>query len=285
MRWKRLGWRILAFAAATSAAAFGGPKVAVGRAVPAAEQVSMDQIDHRVWDQLLERYVNEEGEVNYNSWKANAVDVQALDGYLAALSRGSRSSTASRAAQLAFWINAYNAVTVKGILREYPTTSIRNHTAKLIGYNIWKDLLLNVGGEPISLDAMEHQVLRKMNEPRIHFAIVCASIGCPRLLNRAYVADQLDAQLTENARAFFAHPRNFVHEAGKFRLSAILDWFGSDFGDRQAGQLKSIAPYLPTQSARDAAVANAVKVSYADYDWNLNEQVTKATKSVSGAPK
>jgi len=152
----------------------------------------MDQIDHRSWDALLKRYVNQRGNVDYQAWKQSAADQRALDAYLAHLSSANPNAQALGAAKLAFWINAYNAVTIKGILREYPTSSIRNHTAKLFGYNIWDDLLLTVGGKPYSLNHMEHEVLRKMGEPRIHFAIVCASISCPRLLNEAYTASRLE---------------------------------------------------------------------------------------------
>jgi hypothetical protein len=248
--------------------------VVVGQAISATQQVSMDQIDHSAWDKLLKKYVDQNGGVDYKAWKASTADVQQLDGYLNTLSTASRKARAARASQLAFWINAYNAVTVKGILREYPTTSIRNHTARFIGYNIWKNLLLVVGDSKISLDAMEHEVLRKMGEPRIHFAIVCASQSCPRLLAEAYVAPRLEEQLIANSKHFFANPGNFKHNVSgaKFQLTSILSWFGEDFGKNQAAQLKSIAPYLPTAEARAAALNNSVNVSYLDYDWGLNEQ-------------
>jgi len=251
-----------------------GQKVTVGRSVPANQLVSMDRIDHRVWDGLLKRYVDENGNVAYAQWKQSTQDVQALDSYLATLSSANPRARASKEATLAFWINAYNAVTVRGILRHYPTTSIRNHTAKLVGYNIWDDLLLTVGGQGYSLNQMEHEILRKMGEPRIHFAIVCASRSCPRLLNEAYTATKLNDQLTTNTKAFFAQPGNFRYNAGRrqFQLSSILKWFGSDFGDSQAAQLRAIAPYLPTREAYDAAVANSVSISYLDYDWGLNDQ-------------
>ncbi|TWU24297.1 hypothetical protein Pla52o_22240 [Novipirellula galeiformis] len=256
-----------------------GPKVTVGASVPANQQVSMDQIDPSHWDALLKRYVDEDGNVNYTGWKQSAADVRALEAFLVHLSSANPSARATQAAKLAFWINAYNAVTVHGILREYPTTSIRNHTAKLIGYNIWDDLLLTVGGKPYSLNQMEHEVLRKMGEPRIHFAIVCASRSCPRLLNEAYTAERLDTQLTINTKVFLANPGNFQYDAAgrRFQLSSILDWFGEDFGRDQAAQLRTIAPYLPSRAAYDAAIANSVSVSHLDYDWGLNDQATART--------
>ena len=124
----------------------------------------MDQIDHRPYDALLHKYVDGDGYVNYRAWHASSEDRAALRQYLIQLSRASASLPASRESQFAFWINAYNAVTLEGILQEYPTDSIRNHTSKLGGYNIWKDLPLLVGGKAYALETMEHQVLRKMGD-------------------------------------------------------------------------------------------------------------------------
>ena len=251
-----------------------GSAVYAGQEVSSRSQVSMDQIDHSAWDALLTKYVDESGFVNYKAWHASSQDQRVLTAYLNELSRANPNQSGSRDAKLAFWINAYNAVTVHGILREYPTSSIRNHTAKLFGYNIWKDLQLVVGGKAHSLEQIEHQILRKMGDPRIHFAIVCASIGCPRLLNRAYTAQQVQEQLEFNAKDFFSRSRNFRYDQQnrQIYLSSILSWFGEDFGSNRAAQLKKIAPWLPNDSARSAAMRNGVSVSYVDYDWSLNDQ-------------
>jgi len=256
-----------------------GSKVTIGAKVPTDQLVSMDQIDHCDWDGLLKRYVDQKGNVAYAQWKQSAADVRILDSYLAQLSTANPVAQASQGAKLAFWINAYNAVTVRGILREYPTTSIRNHTAKLVGYNIWDDLLLTVGGKSYSLNQMEHEILRKMGEPRVHFAIVCASRSCPRLLSEAYTAKDLDAQLTTNTKVFFANPGNFRYDRSRrrFQISAILDWFGGDFGSDQAAQLRRISPYLPSREASDAAASGAGSVSYLKYDWGLNDQAAPRT--------
>jgi len=250
-----------------------GEKVRVGASVAAGQQVSIDRIPHQLLDGLLSKYVDAQGNVNYSAWKKNVADRKSLDRYLATLSYADPSKPAKREARLAFWINAYNAVTLKGILREYPTTSIRNHTAKLFGYNIWHDLLLRVGSEEHSLDHMEHKILRPMGEPRIHFAIVCASASCPRLLNQAYTPDKLESQLSLNTKAFFADTRNFRHVGSQFQMSSILSWFAEDFGKNKAAQLRTIAPYLPS-GAQEAAKNNSVDVSYLDYDWGLNDQKT-----------
>ena len=259
--------------------AAGHPTVTVGASVPVAQRIPVEQINHTAWNELLRKYVDANGLIDYKSWKASAGDSQSLDAYLTHLSAVAIDRKASRESQLAFWINAYNAVTVKGILREYPTTSIRNHTAKVYGYNIWKDLQLTVGGQACSLDAIEHQVLRKMGEPRIHFAIVCASIGCPRLRNEAYVPERLDEQLTANARAFFADPTKFAVDmpTGVVQVSPILKWFAEDFGTDTAAQLKGISPYLPA-NARPLAEGGRARVSYLDYDWGLNDKPAPARR-------
>ena len=251
-----------------------GPKIVLGRAVTAQRQISMDNVEHQLWDTLLQKYVDAQGRVNYRDWQASKRDRQTLARYLEHLSFASRTIPAARESELAFWINAYNAVTIEGILRVYPTTSIRNHTPRFAGYNIWKDLLLNVGDSRVSLDDMEHKILRTMGEPRIHFAIVCGSRSCPRLMNRAYTADKLMTQLTQNATLFFADAANFRHDEprNRFYLSAILDWFAADFGAEESALLTRIAPYLPTVSARQAAKNNSARLSYLKYDWSLNEQ-------------
>ena len=251
--------------------------VFVGQPVRPDQAVSFDAINHQLWHQLLQQYVDQDGRVDYRGWSDNAAAVSTLNEYLNQLSHADPNTPASRHGQLAFWINAYNAVTVHGILREYPTDSIRNHTAKLVGYNIWKNLKLHVGQEAYSLDAIEHQVLRPMGEPRIHFAIVCASHSCPRLLNEAYTGERLEAQLTANTQQFFASPVGFRYDpaARRFYVSKILDWFADDFGSNQATRLRTIAPYLPTDAAREAALANSVKVTYLPYDWSLNDQAIR----------
>ena len=243
-----------------------------GQTWPAAQRVSYDQIDHAAYDQLLQTYVDDNGLVNYKAWQANAADRQALQNYLNQLSRADNSIRSTKNGKLAYWINAYNALTIEGILRVYPTTSIRNHTPK-IGYNIWDNLKLTSGDELVSLNHIEHEILRKMSEPRIHFAIVCASIGCPRLLNQAYTADQLEEQLAGIATDFFSRAKNLTVDAGNktLRFNQILSWFGSDFGRTQADQLRTIYNYLP-QEAQAVLSAGGYRIDYLEYDWNLNTQ-------------
>ena len=250
-------------------------KITLGANVPVAQQVPIDQIDHRGWDALLQKYCDQNGYVNYRAWQESLGDRQLLTQYLAHLSRANLTRSAAPTSKFAFWINAYNAVTIEGILREYPTTSIKKHQALAFGYKIWDDLLLIVGGKKYTLNNMEHAELRKMGDPRIHFAIVCASIGCPPLLNRAYMAEIVDAQLTYNSKRFFASPQQFVSTPqGEIKLSLILKWFGKDFGPNQTAQLRAIAPYLPTPAAQTLASSGKARVSYLRYDWGLNDQAS-----------
>ncbi|MEM6690481.1 MAG: DUF547 domain-containing protein [Planctomycetota bacterium] len=229
----------------------------------------LSRIQHDEWNGLLDRHVDVNGFVDYRTWHRGE-DRQKLQNYLKDLSTADLSGS-SRQDRLAFWINAYNAITVEAILREYPTDSIRNHTAKLFGYNLWEDFTLRVDGKQYSLDQIEHQILRKMNEPRIHFAIVCASKGCPRLLNAAYEPESIDEQLDANAKHFFAQSQNFSLEGSTVYLSSILDWFGEDFGSGESGVLKRVISEKWVDSATAKRLANQrLKVRYRDYDWSLN---------------
>lgn len=251
-------------------------KPPLGRVWPASQRVSMDKIDHSTYSALLKKYVDSDGYVNYRSWQRSATDRGALQSYLAELSRADSSARASRSAQLAFWINAYNALTIEGILQVYPTSSIRNHTAKAFGYNIWKQLPLIVGDGQYTLDDIENRILRRAGEPRIHFAIVCASISCPRLLNEAYTAARLEQQLTTNAKDFFSRPKNFRYDAqrGTMQVSSILNWFGGDFGRSQTARFTYLKPYLPA-GAQQLAVSPRTRVRYLRYNWGINDQASK----------
>lgn len=193
-----------------------------------------------------------------------------LQAYLEDLSLADPAAPATRQSRLAFWINSYNALTVHGILQEFPTDSIRNHTSSFGGYNIWNDLKLVVGNEEYSLNQIEHQILREMNEPRIHLAIVCASKSCPRLLNQAYDGRKLSEQLNANAVHFFADEKNFrLADNGRVvYLSAILNWFGTDFGENPQEVLQSILSFLPP-GKKEEIVSEPV-IRYLDYDWSLN---------------
>lgn len=244
-----------------------------GRQWPASRQIAIDRVDHKALDALLRRYVDKNGLVDYRTWKKTKEDVKLLDRYLQSLSQANPSIKARHDARLAYWINAYNALTLRGILAVYPTSSIRKHTSRFGGYNIWKDLKLTVGKAKYSLDDIEHKILRKMNEPRIHFAIVCAAIGCPRLRNEAFTAKRVQRQLADNSRHFFAQSKHLKVDVSRrtLHLSAILKWFGNDFGKTESERLKNVLPYLPAKAAA-LARTRGVRVNYLKYDWRLNER-------------
>ena len=201
--------------------------------------------DDAAYSALLGRYVSASTDgvnrVNYAAWSANAADRAALDGYIDDLAGQSPSSFA-RDRAFAYWVNLYNALTLQVILRRYPVESIRDirsegvfSPAALIGP--WKTRLVTVEGRRLSLDDIEHSILRPTyNDPRVHYAVNCASIGCPNLMNRAWAAATLNADLEAAARAYVNHPRGVsVGANGAVRVSSIYQWFKADFGGDDAG--------------------------------------------------
>jgi hypothetical protein len=250
-----------------------GQKVQVNQPCGSGDHPSVAEVEHSVYDRLLRKYVDDRGMVAYARWKASSSDIAELGGYLAKLGCVDLGKSAPKAARLAYWINLYNALTLHGILREYPTSSIRKHTSTF-GYNIWKDLLVTVDGRAYSLEDIEHKVLRKLGEPRIHLAIVCASRGCPPLLNEAYSAAKLDEQLNGRGREFFSRPENFRVDASKRTVyfSQLFEWYGSDFAPTSSEQLKAFRAFLPDPGVLDWATSEGVRYRYLSYDWSLNDQ-------------
>jgi len=248
-----------------------GQSATVGQRLAANQLVPIDQIDHSDFDQLLRKHVNTDGQVNYQAWHQSTADRNTLKSYLNKLSSANSDLPSGRAAVLSYWINAYNAVTIEAILRVYPTTTIRNHTSETGGYNIWKTLKFNAGQKQVSLEDIEHKILRKMGEPRVHFAIVCASIGCPRLLNEAYVPSRLGNQLAVNTKDFFSRPQNLQVNGNVLMMSKIINWFGTDFAPSQQQQVQVLSKYFPPQAQQLAASGN-YGVGFLEYDWNLNTQ-------------
>jgi hypothetical protein len=229
------------------------------------------RFDHSALDALLRRYVDERGMVDYRTWKAT--DGEALDSYLDVAGCVDAPALRDDDERLAYWINVYNAVTIKGILHFYPTKSIRDHTSSLFGFNIWKHLYFRTPGKNRSLDEIEHQILRRMGEPRIHFAIVCASIGCPKLRNEAYTGSKVREQLQDQGVSFFKEDSKFRLEAekGRLYLSPILDWFKEDFGKDESARLKFMSRFVGGP-AKERLEKGDLKVKFLDYDWSLNEQ-------------
>ena len=221
-------------------------------------------ITHNTWTVLLRKHVSPEGKVNYAGFIR---DKQAVQEYLDLLSANHPDEqTWSRAAQMAYWINAYNAFTVKLIMDHYPVGSIKDIKKGIPFVNsVWDLKFITLGGQLYDLNHIEHNILRKkFDEPRIHFAINCASVSCPKLLNAAYEAATLESQLEQAARHFFADPQKNKLQKNSIQVSKIFLWFGSDF--KQSGDLIS---YINRYA--NIGISPKASISYLEYDWNLNE--------------
>lgn len=240
----------------------------------ATTRVVRDTVDHRRFDRLLRRYVDAEGNVDYAGLAARADSV--LRPYLRRLADADLSSL-GRDARLALWINAYNAYTLKLIVDHYP---IENIWAVTPGPAEPKDdspFALEVGRVADTLrtlDEIEHEIIReRFDEPRIHFALVCAAKSCPRLRREAYTGPRLDAQLDDQTRTFVHDDSKNRIPAGPDRiaLSRILKWYGDDFGDGPADLQRFIAPYFEG-AVRERLAAADYAVTFRPYDWALNDQ-------------
>ncbi|MBF8965492.1 DUF547 domain-containing protein [Pontibacter sp. FD36] len=221
---------------------------------------------HQVWDELLRQHVRKTGEVDY---KGFIRDKAKLQRYLDTISNNPPDKkTWSEAEQLAYWINAYNAYTVKLIIDNYPLKSIQDlhPTLKVPGVNtVWHKKFFKIGGQEASLDEIEHKILRKQfDEPRIHFAINCASFSCPPLRNEAFVASKLDKQLDEMARAFINDPKRNKISPNRAEVSQIFNWFKGDF-TKNGSLIEFLNKYSSTKLRPNA------EVDYMKYDWSLNE--------------
>lgn len=226
---------------------------------------ALQPMSHQTYDDLLQKHVSDSGNVDYQGFIDDSTE---FNTYLTLLSDSAPSDTWSKNEKLAYWINAYNAFTLKLIADNYPVSSITDlhPTLHVPTVNtVWHKKFFKIGGQPMNLDHIEHKILRKeFDEPRIHFAIVCASNSCPQLLNRAYIADSLETQLTDQVKGFLADDfRNKITE-DKAELSKIFSWFKGDF-TKNGTLIEFINEYSTIKINEDA------EVSYMKYDWGLNE--------------
>lgn len=224
------------------------------------------QVNHAIWNQLLYQYVSEEGFVNY---KGIINKKDKLNQYLKQLSNHPPEESLSKNEKLAYWINAYNAFTVKLIVDHYPVNSIKDlhPTVKIPGINtVWKKEFFKIDGKPMSLHHIEHNILREeFHEPRIHFAINCASFSCPPLRNEAYKASNLEKQLEEQAVRFINNSDKNQISTGYIKISKIFKWFTKDF-TRNGDLIDYLNQYAKTRINKNA------DIDYMDYDWSLNEK-------------
>lgn len=244
----------------------------------ASDESSVERIDHDAWQEILTGYlrVRDSGAnlFDYAALKANAEDAAKLAGYLARL-RYLDPRKYARAEQQAYWINFYNALTVKIVLDAYPVDSIReirkNWLAGLIFRGPWKDVQAKVAGLEITLDTIENGILRLIwRDNRIHYVLNCASIGCPDLAATAFTAANTDELLDAGARAYVNDSRgvDFVDDRS-IVISSIYDWYAADFGDSEQAIIEHLAQYAEKPLA-DRLRNFSGAVAYA-YDWNLNQ--------------
>jgi hypothetical protein len=238
--------------------------------------------DHAAFTAVLGQHV--QGPlVDYAALQQNR---SGLDAYLESLARTDRATieAAPRDAQLAFWINAYNACALRLVIDHYPikqagfpaslVRSLQGVPANSIRQvaDTWKREFCEVAGKARALDEIEHEIIRPIGEPRIHFAVNCASRSCPVLASEAYTGAQLDEQLDDAVRRLMASPEHFQLESGdppRLRLNKVLDWYKDDFGGTD-GVVEFFVPYVRADEAAMLA-SGLVRVEYFDYDWTLND--------------
>lgn len=236
------------------------------------------KIDHTAWDRFLKQYVVVSHPSGIHRVRYQAVtpeDFKNLRGYLKSI-QGVAISNYNRTEQKAYWINLYNALTVDLILSRFPVASIRdiNISPGLLVRGPWGAKLFTVESEKISLDDIEHRILRPIwKDNRVHYALNCASLGCPNLQPVAYTGENLEALLERGAKEFINHPRGVAIQKGKLQVSSIYVWFQEDFG----GAAEELMEHW--QRYADAKLAEALEkysggLSH-DYDWRLNGTETK----------
>lgn len=248
------------------------------------------EIDYSAYAAAL-KHVDARGMVNYRALKAAPRDLDRFLGQIAKLDRATYDAWSEKE-KIAFWTNAYNAITLKVILNYHPIESSwaaslrypKNSIRQISG--VWDKLKFTVMGRAMTLDEIEHETLRKQfTEPRIHMALVCAAMGCPPLRNEPYAGARLDDQFDDQAKSFLGNDKKFRidRRGGKVYLSPIFKWFGADFEKKwpsgtfaghdktESAVLNFVSQHLSPADARYLRTAR-YKVEYLDYDWSLNEQ-------------
>ena len=212
--------------------------------------------DYKSYNKFLSTYVSEKGNVNYDKIKTNKSE---LDAIIKQFEKTQPNEKWSRDEKLAYYINAYNIYTLKIVTDNYPLKSIKNIP------NVWDKKFILLNKDKISLGDIEHKILRKMNEPRIHFAINCASFSCPNLLNEAYMPKTLDNQLEEAAKSFVNDKTKNNITASEIKISEIFNWFGGDFKTKNTSVVDFINIYSIIKIDKKA------RVKYLNYNWSLNK--------------
>ena len=247
---------------------------------PASTVAAIKAFSYSNYENVLAKYVNNQGLVDYEALQANRGELDAFNTAFAAVTPETYASW-SEPEQLAFLINAYNAFTLQSIIDQNP---LKKSIKDIPG--VWKRRKFNLAGQAETLDNIEHDTIRvDFNEPRIHVALVCAAMSCPPLRNEPYQAENLDQQLDEQVRQFIASPHGFQikRNEGKVYLSSIFKWYGQDWqpdyaiegkfagSAKERAVLNFLSNYL-NQNDREYLEKGNYKVSYLNYDWSLNKQ-------------
>lgn len=218
---------------------------------------SASAMSHAAWDALLKKNVASSGKVNYRGFRTDKVK---LDAYLKALKSNVPISSTSKNEKKAYWINAYNAFTIKLVVDNYPVRSIND--IKIGGKTPWLRKWIKIGGQTLSLNDIENNKLRKpYKDGRIHFVINCASFSCPVLLNKAVTAKNVESVLTSQTKRFINDKARNQITSKSAKISSIFDWYKADFGD--------VGTFINKYSK--VKMASNAKISYMVYSWSLNE--------------
>jgi hypothetical protein len=238
----------------------------------AQDPASTLRLDHAAWDRFLARHrrIGADGIARLAYGAVTPGDRQALEGYVSMLV-GVAPERLARAEQYAFWVNLYNALTVRTVLFAYPVASIRdiNLSGGLLVRGPWDVALATVAGEAITLNDIEHRILRPIwRDPRTHYVLNCASLGCPDIPPRALTAGTTEAALDQAARGFVNHPRGAAAGPEGLRLSSIYNWFAADFGG-EAGVVPHLLGFAAPPLAE--AIRRTPRIAGYAYDWALND--------------
>lgn len=269
---RRLAAAIVLAVALAAPAARAAPEAELWQRWTAHDPDSQRTVDHAPWNAFLATYVtpHEEGANRVDYEAVTPADRERLSTYIRGLGE-IQVSRLGRPEQLAYWINLYNAVTVRTVLDHLPVDSIRDIDISpgLFADGPWGAKLVTVEGEELSLDDIEHRILRPIwQDPRIHYAVNCAALGCPDLIPRAYRAADIETVLSDNARAFINDPRGVRMADGDLVASSIYKWFRDDFGGDDEGVIAHLLQYA--QGGIRATLETAEDIDGYAYDWSLN---------------
>jgi len=264
---------VLVFVLALLARAGGVGAVELHERFAAYDAQSAQKVDHSAWNRLLKTYLHtsKDGLNRFDYAALNAGGMAGLNKYLSSL-QSVDPAVLSRDEQFAFWTNLYNAKTVEIVAAHYPVRSIRD--IKLSGVFIrgpWREKLLTVSGVRLSLDNIEHDIMRPIwRDPRVHYAANCASVGCPNLLMRAYSGASLEKMLDQAARAYINSPRGVSFNGSRVVVSSLYKWYAADFGGSVESVLAHLRKYAEPALAK--RIAGVTRFSGYEYDWTLNDK-------------